>query len=89
MPRHHTRLPAFFRSPAEHSELLVRLVGREAWSPFRGSVLGLAWALRPPMLTAAMFTFVFAGVFQSRWGGSGGPFDARAAHLDTMLRRAA
>lgn len=73
MPRPPASLPAFFRSVLEHRELILRLAGREVGSRFRGSMLGLAWAVLTPLLTAAAFTFVFAGVFQSRWGGSGAP----------------
>ena len=69
-------LPGFFRSLVAHRELILRLARREVTQKFQGSTLGLTWMVLTPLLTAAVFTFVFTGVFQTRWGGTQtGPFD--------------
>jgi len=76
MRRQPVDLWSFFRSVVEHRELIFRLAGREVTQRFQGSVLGIAWMLLTPLLTAAVFTFVFSAVFQTRWGGTQtGPFD--------------
>lgn len=76
MRRQPVDLWSFFRSIITHRELIFRLASREVTQRFQGSVLGVAWMLLTPLLTAAVFTFVFAGVFQTRWGGNQtGPFD--------------
>jgi len=70
MQRFPSQLPSFFRSCLAHRELVLRLVGREVSQRFRGSMLGLSWALLLPLLTAVVYTFVFSTIFQSRWGNS-------------------
>jgi lipopolysaccharide transport system permease protein len=65
-----------FHSIRVHRELILRLARREVTQRFQGSTLGVAWMLLTPLLTAAVFTFVFSTVFQTRWGGTqSGPFD--------------
>lgn len=67
---------SLFRSLAQHRDLILRLVGRETTQRFRGSVLGVAWAVLTPLLMAAVFTLVFTGIFPARWPrGEGGAFD--------------
>jgi lipopolysaccharide transport system permease protein len=58
-------------------ELIVQLTRRELALRFRGSTLGMAWAVITPLLTALTYTFVLSVVFKSRWGGAAnsGPFD--------------
>lgn len=77
MRRQPLDLGSFVRSVIDHRELILRLAGREVTQRFQGSVLGLAWMVLTPLLTAAVFTFVFSTVFQTRWGGNAqaGPFD--------------
>ncbi|WP_421988765.1 ABC transporter permease [Roseococcus sp.] len=77
MRRQNPDLWSFFRSVVAHQELILRLAKREVSQRFQGSVLGIAWMLLTPLLTAAVFTFVFSAVFQTRWGGATptGPFD--------------
>jgi lipopolysaccharide transport system permease protein len=71
-----TSLRAFFRSLHAHRELCWRLGVRELTQRFKGSMLGILWAVLTPLLTAAVFTLVFTGVFPSRWPGrSGDPAD--------------
>jgi lipopolysaccharide transport system permease protein len=42
---------------------------------YRGSALGLAWAVLTPLVMIAVFTFLFAGVFGARFTGGGGTWD--------------
>jgi lipopolysaccharide transport system permease protein len=64
------------RSLVAHRQLIRRLVGREVTQRFQGSMLGVAWMVLMPLLSAAVYTFVFSSVFQTRWGGvQAGPFD--------------
>lgn len=66
----------FWRSLAAHHQLIWRLATREVTQRFQGSTLGLAWMVLTPLLSAAVFTFVFSAVFQTRWpGNQTGPFD--------------
>ncbi|WP_268894566.1 ABC transporter permease [Rhodovarius lipocyclicus] len=69
-------LIGFFRSLIVHRELCRRLIVREVTQRFRGSILGVFWAILTPLLTAAVFTLIFTGVFPTRWPGrSGGSGD--------------
>lgn len=52
--------------------LLRRLTRREFEARFRGSFLGLAWALITPVAMMTMYTFVFHGLLASRWPGQTG-----------------
>ncbi|QXH51540.1 ABC transporter permease [Pseudomonas fakonensis] len=50
---------------------LVRaLVKREVFARYRGSVIGLAWSFLNPLLMLSVYTFVFSGVFSSRWASA-------------------
>jgi len=49
------------------SLLIRRLTMREIQASYRGSMLGLGWAVLTPLLTLAVYTFVFSVIFQSRW----------------------
>lgn len=40
---------------------------REIQARYRGSVLGIGWALLGPLLMLGVFTLVFHGLFQLRW----------------------
>ncbi len=50
--------------------LIVQLTRREIEQRYRGSVLGLLWAFLTPLFMLGVFTFVFAVVFEARWGRS-------------------
>lgn len=56
-----------FRDLWAHRELLRQFVRREIEARYRGSYLGLLWALVTPLLMLAIYTFVFSTVFQARW----------------------
>lgn len=49
-------------------ELLWQLSSREIQGRYRGSVLGWSWSLITPLLTLAVYTFVFSQIFKARWG---------------------
>ena len=51
-----------------HRELLVKLIEREIFGRYRGSLLGIAWTFVHPLMMLAVYTFVFSQVFQARWG---------------------
>jgi len=53
-------------------ELLWQLTRREVVGRYRGSLLGIFWALLTPLLTLAVFTLVFGTMNQHRWSNSSG-----------------
>lgn len=63
----------FFWEPliifARHRVLLRRLARREFEARYRGSMLGLAWAVITPVAMMAVYTFVFNSVLAARWPG--------------------
>lgn len=63
---------AFLHTAWRHRSLILRLSAREIDARYRGSVLGIVWALLNPLLMLAVYTFVFTTVFQARWGTAGG-----------------
>lgn len=46
------------------------LAKKEILARYRGSVLGLAWALLVPLGMLLVYTAVFQGVFKARWSGA-------------------
>jgi lipopolysaccharide transport system permease protein len=48
--------------------LFVEMVRREIAARYRGSMLGVFWALAAPLMMLAVFTFVFSTIFIARWG---------------------
>jgi len=48
--------------------LIAQLTRREIRSRYRGSYLGVLWALLTPLATLLVYTFVFAVLFKARWG---------------------
>ncbi len=70
-----TLLGAFFgvfNSLWSNRSLVTQLVRRDFESRFRGSALGLVWAVLQPLCLLAVYTFVFSQVFKARWGADGG-----------------
>ncbi|MDQ3472500.1 MAG: ABC transporter permease [Acidobacteriota bacterium] len=61
-------------------ELIRSLSRRELLARYKGSALGVIWALLTPVVTIAIFTFIFAGIFGARFGVSSSPWDY-AIHL--------
>ena len=56
-------------------DLIWPLARRMIVARYRGSALGLLWALVTPAVTIAVFTFLFAGVFNARFVAGGTPWD--------------
>jgi lipopolysaccharide transport system permease protein len=56
-------------------ELVLSLARRELVARYKGSMLGILWALVTPVVMIAIFTFLFAGVFGARFGTSGSRWD--------------
>jgi lipopolysaccharide transport system permease protein len=52
-----------------HRRLVLRLARRRIEERYRGSILGLLWALITPLLLLGVYTFVFSVILQARWGG--------------------
>lgn len=48
------------------------LAKRDVLSRYRGSLIGLAWALAAPLGMVAIYSLVFQGVFSARWGNASG-----------------
>ena len=56
-------------------ELIRSLARRELVARYKGSVLGIVWAIVTPVVMIAIFTFIFAGIFNARFGPRGTPWD--------------
>src|SRR5437879_1728348 len=56
-------------------DLVVSLTKRELAARYKGSVLGIVWALLTPVVMIAIFTFIFAGIFKARFGASDSQWD--------------
>ncbi|MES2940917.1 MAG: ABC transporter permease [Pseudomonadota bacterium] len=52
-----------------HWSLAWPLAKKELLGRYRGSVVGLAWALVTPMLMVTLYAIVFQGVFKAKWAG--------------------
>jgi len=50
------------------AELILSFAKRELLGRYKGSALGIAWAVLTPAVTIAIFTFIFAGIFGARFG---------------------
>ncbi len=49
-------------------DLLVQLIQRDIAVQYKGSLLGVFWALLTPLLMLAIYTIVFGDIFKARWG---------------------
>lgn len=74
MERSATERGPLFASPAQvfiagwrHRALILRLARREIEARYRGSMLGVFWALVVPLLLLAVYTVVFSTIFPARW----------------------
>jgi lipopolysaccharide transport system permease protein len=56
-------------------ELVLSLAKRELIARYKGSVLGILWAILTPVVMIAIFTFIFAGIFGARFGTRGTSWD--------------
>jgi len=65
--------------------LIVLLTKREVVSRYRGSLLGLFWSICYPLMTLAVYIFVFNMIFEARWGPGSGSNTESALLLFTGL----
>ena len=56
-------------------ELIFSLAKRDLLTRYKGSALGLIWAIVTPVVMIAIFTFIFAGIFGARFGNSSSHWD--------------
>jgi lipopolysaccharide transport system permease protein len=56
-------------------DLILSLARRELAARYKGSVLGIVWAIVTPVALIAIFTFIFAGIFGARFGAGGTAWD--------------
>lgn len=61
-----------FALPLRNRYLLVELIKRDVSVRYRGSLMGMVWAIINPLLMLAVYTFFFSVVFKARWGGAEG-----------------
>lgn len=59
-------------SMIEHLSLAWPLAKRDVMARYRGSAIGLLWALVAPLAMVAIYALVFQGVFRARWPGTDG-----------------
>ena len=57
----------------EHSGLIRSLVRRDLTNRYKGSLAGWAWAVITPAVMIVIFTLIFAGIFQARFGTHSSP----------------
>jgi len=55
--------------------LIFSFAKRELLGRYKGSALGIAWAVLTPVVMIAIFTFIFAGIFGARFGVSNSHWD--------------
>jgi len=56
-------------------ELVLSLARRDLVSRYKGSALGIVWAVLTPVVMIAIFTFIFANIFGARFGASSSAWD--------------
>jgi lipopolysaccharide transport system permease protein len=56
-------------------ELILSLARRELLTRYKGSALGLVWAVITPVVMITIFTFIFSGIFSARFGPNGNAWD--------------
>ena len=56
-------------------DLIVSLTKHALAARYRGSVLGIVWAVLTPIVMIAIFTIIFAGIFKARFGESSSQWD--------------
>jgi lipopolysaccharide transport system permease protein len=57
------------------ADLIFSFAKRELLGRYKGSALGLAWAVLTPVVMIAIFTFIFAGIFGARFGTNDSHWD--------------
>jgi lipopolysaccharide transport system permease protein len=57
------------------ADLIFSFARRDLQGRYKGSALGIAWAVLTPVVMIAIFTFIFAGIFGARFGASNSHWD--------------
>jgi ABC-type polysaccharide/polyol phosphate export permease len=57
------------------ADLIFSFAKRELSGRYKGSALGIAWAVLTPVVMIAIFTFIFAGIFGLRFGANDSHWD--------------
>lgn len=57
-----------------HRQMVFELIRRDIVGRYKGAFLGSAWSLLNPLLMLAVYSFVFGGIFRSRWRSSDAGF---------------
>src|SRR6185436_3447000 len=57
------------------ADLLFSLTRRELAARYRGSILGILWALLTPIVMITIFTLIFSGIFKAKFGSSSAQWD--------------
>jgi lipopolysaccharide transport system permease protein len=57
------------------ADLILSFAKRELLGRYKGSALGIAWAVLTPVVMIAIFTFIFAGIFGARFGADQSHWD--------------
>jgi lipopolysaccharide transport system permease protein len=57
------------------ADLIFSFARRDLVGRYKGSALGIAWAVLTPVVMIAIFTFIFAGIFGARFGASHSHWD--------------
>lgn len=74
---------AMLRNLRAHAYLTWQMSKREVQARYRGTRLGLLWAVLTPLILLSIYTFVFAVVFRNRWGTD--PDETRGHFALTMF----
>src|SRR5215510_12878 len=56
-------------------DLILSLTKRELAARYRGSILGIVWALLTPIVMISIFTLIFSGIFKAKFGASTSQWD--------------
>ena len=59
---------SFLATGWRHRVMILRLAGRRIEARYRGSLLGMTWAVLEPLALLAIYTFIFGLVFRAKWG---------------------
>ncbi len=76
---------AMLRGLWSHRELIWQLAKRDIEGRYRAARLGLLWAILTPLCLLAIYTFVFAVVFQFRWSDDPNVHESRGEFALTMF----
>ncbi|MFN7927809.1 MAG: ABC transporter permease [Blastocatellia bacterium] len=57
---------------SEHRDLIRSMVQRELSSRYKGSLMGIGWAIIHPAVMIVIFTIIFSGIFGARFGNAPG-----------------